>query len=153
MEIPDFRDPAVREKYRHDDFVQEHFDPRTALFPEGHDPAITGKFSSVMTKLIQAWQISGTILIRQVYDGMKIFPYLANDTGRMAVIRDVNTLMSQLDDLAEAFREAHTIIDAYPDSLAAKMLLSELAIGEEEKISHPEETRKELSDWLLKIRW
>lgn len=152
VEVPDFRDPAVREKYRNDDFIQQHLDPRTALFPEGHDPAITEKFSGVMTKLIQAWRTSGTILIRQVYDGMKIYPYLANDAARLAVVRDVNNLIAQLDDLAQAFREARVIIDAYPDSLAAKMLLSELAVGEEEKISHPEEARRELSDWLLSIR-
>lgn len=152
VKVPDFRDPAIREQYRNDDFVQDHFDPATALFPEGHDPAITGKFAGVMTKLIQAWKITGTTLVRQVYDGMKIYPYLANTDSRMAVINDVRELIANLDHFAEAYREARIIIDAYPDSLAAKMLLSELAIGEEAKISDPETTRKELTDWLVTIR-
>jgi len=152
VEVPDFRDPAVREKYRHDDFIQQHIDPKTALFPAGHDTAITGNFAKVMCKLLQAWQNSGTILIRQVFDGMKLYPMMADDASRMAVINDVRTLITKLDELCEAFKEAHVIIDAYPDSLAAKMLRSELAIGEEEKISNPEATKKELTDWLLKVQ-
>lgn len=149
VEVPDFRDPAVREKYRHDDFIQDHFDPATYLFPEGHDKAITGKFSETISHLIQAWQNVGTTVVRRAYDGMKIYPILAENIGRMAVINDVKELINTIDSLAEIYRTAREIIDAYPDSHGARVLRSLLELGEEEKILNPEKTKAELTDWLI----
>lgn len=152
VEVPDFRDPAVREKYRNDDFIQEHFDPETYLFPEGHDKSITGKFSKTMADLSNAWCRNGVTLVRQVYDGMKIYPLLADDAGRFSVICDVQQLIAEIDDLAETYRTAKEIINAYPDSVAAEQLRSMLEIGEEEKILFPDETKQELTDWLKQVR-
>ncbi len=150
--IPDFRNHEIREQYRNDNGRQEHFDPKTALFPAGHDTAITKNFAKTMTGLLQAWKMGGSQLIRQAYDGMKLYPMIANSDGKLAVISDVRELISKLDELANVIRDAHKIIDAYPDSLAAKALLSELAISEEDKILNTEATRKELTDWLLKVQ-
>lgn len=149
VEVPDFRDPAVREKYRNDDFLPPHLDPKTFLFPEGHDKAISGKFSKTISELIQAWRNVGTTVVRRVYDGMKIFPLLASNEGRMDVIRDIKELIVTIDDLAETYRTAREIINAYPDSNAARILLGLLEIGEEEKILNPEQTKKELTEWLI----
>ena len=148
MEVPDFRDPAVREKYRNDDFIQQHFDPQTYLFPEGHNTEISGKFSRTITELFQAWKNVGVNVVRRVFDGMKVYPYLASDSSKMAVIRDIKELINSIDSLAETYRTAKEIIAAYPDSKAAEALCSLLAIGEEEKILNPEQTKKELTDWL-----
>jgi hypothetical protein len=150
MEVPDFRDPAVREKYRNDDFIQQHFDPKTYLFPEGHNTEISGKFSRTITELFQAWKNVGVNVVRRVFDGMKVYPYLASDSSKMAVIRDIKELINSIDSLAETYRTAKEIIAAYPDSKAAEALCGLLAIGEEEKILNPEQTKKELTDWLTK---
>ena len=80
---------------------------------------------------------------------MKIYPILAENIGRMAVINDVKELISTVDSLAETYRTAREIIDAYPDSHGARVLRSLLELGEEEKILDPEKTKAELTDWLI----
>ena len=48
MTIPDFRDQKVRERFRNDDGTMKRpFDP-AGMFPDGHDPAKTGIFNSLM---------------------------------------------------------------------------------------------------------
>ena len=150
MEVPDFRDPAVREKYRNDDFIPEHLDPQTYLFPEGHDTAISGKFSKTVLELSNAWQCVGVTLVRRVYDGMNLYSQMANAESKLTVINDTKRLIEIIDSLAETYRTAREIITAYPDSNAAKVLLGLLENGEEEKILAPEQTKKELADWLVK---
>ena len=152
MEVPDFRDPAVREKYRNDDFVQEHFDPKTYLFPEGHDTAITGKFSYVMGQLLRVWNHVGTATVRRVYDGMKIYPILADAESKMQVITDVKELIGSIEKLAETYRIAREIITAYPDSNGAEILRGVLKVGKEDKVLNYETTKKELTDWLVNNR-
>ncbi|MBO5202290.1 MAG: hypothetical protein J6C30_06115, partial [Lentisphaeria bacterium] len=105
-----------------------------------------------MADLSNAWCRNGVTLVRQVYDGMKIYPLLADDAGRFSVICDVQQLIAEIDDLAETYRTAKEIINAYPDSVAAEQLRSMLEIGEEEKILFPDETKQELTDWLKQVR-
>jgi len=75
-EVPDFRDPAVRDKYRNDNFQQKHLDP-LHVFPEGHDTELTKEYTALMGKLY-SWEKSanelndGIVLIRSVRDGMQL---------------------------------------------------------------------------------
>ena len=148
LEVPDFRDPAVREKYRNDNEQIPHFDPTTYLFPEGHDTAISGKFSETVLKLSHAWRSIGVTVVRRAYDGMSLYSNISDPKSKMTVIEDVKKLISIIDSLAETYRTAREIIAAYPDSKAAEVLLSLLAIGEEEKVLNPEQTKQELTAWL-----
>jgi len=153
--IPDFRDPKVREQFRNDEWKPAHLDPKTALFPAGHDPAVTGNFSGTISKLLPLrWGNTsrGIQLIRAAYDGMKLYPVLANEKDKLAVINEVRKLLGSLDELAGVFRDARKIISAYPDSAGGKVLSDILDNAEEEKILDTEKTKKELTDWLIKVQ-
>lgn len=148
QEIPDFRDPAVRDRYRNDHFKEQHFDPKQ-IFPAGHDPAITGKFSTVMSRFSDFGGIVGTILVRSAFDGMVLYPVLLDDANRFAVIHDVTRLINELPEIAENYREAKKIADAYPGSLAANTIESVFASSYADKVFNTEKTIAELKEWLL----
>lgn len=147
MDIPDFRDRKVREAFRNDHFAQEHFDPE-AIFPAGHDPAITGNFTTVMSLFSSFRGYIGTILVRNVFDGMALYPDLASDQDRFAVIADVRKLIHELPAIAANYREALAIADAYPDSLAAKAIYDHVHSAEMAKVLDTDKTIAELRDWL-----
>jgi len=150
VDIPDFRDRAVREKFRNDRSNDVHPDTDTAAFPAGHDHAITGKFTAIMCKLYP-WIIDengGIGLIRNAFDGMKLFPQLADNNARFSVVEDVRTIIARLPEFAETYREALRIADAYPASAAAKVIQGALDSGEREAILNPDETRARLVKWL-----
>ena len=145
--VPDFRDKAVRDLYRNDTFAQKHFDTN-AIFPADQDKALTGQFNSLMLEFNSFGGHVGTILVNAAYDGMKLFPMLANQQSRLAVICDVQKLLAQLPQLAETYRRAKALADTYPDSPGAKAIRENLEAGMYEKIIHPEETAAELREWL-----
>lgn len=147
MDIPDFRDHAAREAFRADHFAQEHFDPK-AIFPAGHDPAITDQFTTVMSRFSSMGGFIGTILVRNVFDGMALYPDLASDQDRFAVIADVRKLIHELPAIASNYREALAIADAYPDTMAAKAIYDSVHSAEMAKVLDTDKTIAELRDWL-----
>jgi len=150
VEIPDFRDRAVRDKFRNDRSNGNLPDTQNLLFPAGHDHEITQNFTTVMCKLLPfIWgEGSGVGLVRNVFDGIKLFPQLADDNGRFAVIKDVRNLIAQLPELAETYRTALKIAGAYPDSLAARIVHGTLSVGEKDAVLNPEKTLRQLREWL-----
>lgn len=119
MEIPDFRDKAIREKYRNDHFKMScPVDPQH-IFPEGHDPAISSKFTGIMRKLFPA-----VTAIRTAIDGEKIYPFINNEANKLALLKVFPIAVKQLDAVEEVYGDAQAILAHYPDSPAGKALAS-----------------------------
>ncbi|MBO7147894.1 MAG: Gfo/Idh/MocA family oxidoreductase [Lentisphaeria bacterium] len=148
VEVPDFRNKAVRDQYRNDDvYYGNAFDPEN-IFPEGHDPSLTGQFSELMTKLYPKSNGSGLPTYNMAYDGMKIFDNIADAEGKLRIISRVSRLIECLPTLADAIKTARKIADAYPESLPGKMLYDVLDSVDCEKICNVEQTTAELRTWL-----
>ncbi len=148
VDIPDFRKKAERDKYRNDhgSYVED-FDPQH-IFPEDHDPAITGNFTKVMTKLYPLYSGKGLPMLHMAFDGMRVYEDIADNDGKILVIAKVGQLIRELPEIAEACHEAQKIADAYPDSLPGKMLFGVLSTLDLEKIYDVEGTRNMLRHWL-----
>ena len=147
IEVPDFRNKTVRDTFREDHFMQYHLDP-AKLFPENQNCAVTMNFTSCMTKFFDFDSIMGTVLVNSAFDGMKLYHLLSSDTDRLKVISDVRKLLKELPALAENYREARRIADAYPDTLGGRAIRECLDAGWMEKILDVERTSEELISWL-----
>lgn len=143
VEIPDFRDKAVREQYRNDNFAQEHLDP-AKIFPEDQDINETKNFSATIIKLNHA-----TELIIAALDGIKLYPYIKEAQSKMEVQTRVRELISRMDEFTKTLDDAKSLAAKYPDSLAAQALMSYCDSAYPEKLSSPETLKTELKDWLI----
>ncbi|MBQ7404070.1 MAG: Gfo/Idh/MocA family oxidoreductase [Lentisphaeria bacterium] len=127
MEIPDFRDPAVREKYRNDHGAMKRpFDP-AKIFPEGHDTALTSGFNRLIVSLEKT-----SVLLRKALDGAKVYEQISGDKARLQVIQSLHQILEQLPALFEARSAAQNLISLYPDSPAAYALKGMLTLSEPE---------------------
>lgn len=127
MEIPDFRDPAVREKYRHDEFCQKPaFDPQN-IFPAGHDKTVTEQFNRCMLRMEAA-----SIALRKAFDGAKIYDLISDKSARLEVIRSIQKALDLLPDLQEKRAAAQKMLALYPECAAADALRSMMEIAEPE---------------------
>ena len=148
VDVPDFRKKEVRDQYRNDNWsYQEEFDPKQ-IFPEGHDPAVTGKFTTLMTRLYPLYSGKGLPALHMAFDGMRVYDEIADWEGKLLVVAKVGQVVRELPEIAEACREAQKIADAYPDSLPGKMLYGVLSTLDLPKIYDVEGTREELRRWL-----
>ena len=144
--IPDMRDPAVREQYRND-FKKPDTIDCTAVFPEGHDPAITGAFTTVMTKLLPLMPGTGLPLFNNVMDGMKIYDQIKNLDGKLKLRNDANRLVRDLPEIANNCRIAKQIMDTYPDCIAGRTIANVFAVQDMDKIFNFEKTIDEIREW------
>lgn len=143
VEVPDFRDSAVRDKYRNDHLHQTHFDPEN-VFPAGHDKELTKEFGPSMRKLI-----GNVAEVRHAFDGISVYDSLAGPEDKYAVISSVKRLIKKLPEINENYEFVKKLTTLYPDCDAAQAIETYLEIGETEKIFATEETKQELLDWLL----
>lgn len=144
MEIPDFRDKAVREKYRHDSWIQKHIDP-DRIFPDGQDPAITNDFSAAAIALNRA-----ATNVRKALDAIKAFP-AAVPEDKLRIIDLVKSVRDSAPDYAAAYARARKIADAYPASPGGRALRELLVdVGEEERVMRTDSFVAQLNDFLLK---
>ncbi len=117
MEIPDFRDKSVRDKYRNDNFrMTLPFEP-DKIFPDGHDKAETSKFNQLMRDLLK-----NATNLRCAIDGAKLYSSLTNDQDRLEVAKLLNLAISELPETGKYFAEAEKLAGLYPDSPAAYAL-------------------------------
>ncbi|MBQ6599418.1 MAG: hypothetical protein IJH79_17865, partial [Lentisphaeria bacterium] len=145
MEIPDFRDPAVRERYRNDEGAMKRpFDP-AKIFPAGHDPEKTSVFTSLMLQLIRQ-----STLLRAACDGAVIYAQVSDPGKQLQIIQKLNQLQVILPELLAARENARQLIEAYPDSPAAGALKSALTLAEPEILEAglKEKIQKKLSELL-----
>lgn len=151
--IPDFRKPDVRDQFRHDHRVVWPTDVDTQnLFPEGHDTAITGHFSSVMTAFYPCQGMSGLPLVREAFDGIRLYPHLADANGRLQVISAVNKLLRDLPSLQQNVAKAQRIADAYPNTIPGKTIRRLLDHNDAiPRILDADATRATLQNWLASL--
>ena len=144
MEIPDFRDKAVRDKYRKDNWQQKHIDP-AKIFPDTQDLAITTDFSPAIMALNAA-----ATQVRKALDAIKVFP-VALPEDKIRIIDLVKSVRDSIPGYADTYARARKIAAAYPDSqggIALQELLVD--IGEEKRVMKSDSLVAELNDFLLK---
>ena len=149
VDVPDFRDKAVREQYRNDNFSQIPLDP-SKIFPEDQDTDLTGKFSVIVNDLDRAWQVKGVPLLIAVLDGMKLYPYIQDVNSRQTIQLQARKLLRELSGMIDSFRQAKILAEKYPDSPGGKALRSFLDSAYPEKMANPDQLRKEVTDFLLR---
>lgn len=143
MEIPDFRKADVREKYRNDNYCwQQPFDP-DRIFPEGHDTDLTSNFNKIIHNLEKK-----SILLRKAMDGAVLYCDMVSDSDRLEVIKNLNAVLTALDELEDCRNQADKLIEAYPDSPAAKALVSMKSISEPEMNNGAETLKKKINEML-----
>lgn len=143
MEVPDFRDKAVRERYRNDNWAPKHLDVEK-IFPEDQDISVTGKFAVVSKRLSASVKI-----VRSALDGIKVFDVVMPEQ-KILVIDLVKELRDKYDEIAEDYRNARKIAEAYPASPGGVALFEKLEFGDEKKIMDKEALTEELNDFLIR---
>ena len=129
LECPDFRDKKQRDKYRNDDWKQEHLDPRTWAFPASASFDITQHFSRVITDLIRV-----STMYRAYADWTKVTEDIVDKSKLLPVIE---AYVSGYDKLVDTYEKARRMIDAYPKANAARVLREMLEVGQEEIAKSP----------------
>jgi hypothetical protein len=129
FDVPDFRDPAQRDAYRNDHFAQPRFDHRNGLFPGEQDRSLTEQFSLTMRDLIHA------SAAYRAYRDWKLVMTDMEEPARMVDI--IDALLQKLPRLVEVQKLARRMINAYPDSVAARVLGDMLALIDEDRIASP----------------
>ena len=143
MEIPDFRKKEVRDRYRNDNWIAPHIDPKK-IFPEDQDTSITNNFASAAGTLSKY-----ITLVRSALDGIKVYDVVKDD-GKFVIIRMVKELRRDLSLIQEAYKNARVIYEAYPESQGGICIKEKLELGDEAKIMDTAAILKELDDFLLK---
>ena len=151
IEIPDFRDKAVRELYRNDhDSGITKFDT-TDIFPAGHDKELTGNFSRIMTELYPILMDGGLNLVNNVFDGMEIYSQIEGDKGKLLIRNAVNRLIKELPKISENCKMLQKIMDAYPDSIPGRTIAKIIAAQRWDKVINAESTIAELQKWQTEV--
>jgi hypothetical protein len=127
-DVPDFRDPAQRDRHRDDGWAQEPYDV-TAVFPADADYTITGQFSTVMSQLIDH-----ALCYRAYADWATVADNL---TQPESVAEMLEKLIGRLPALLDTYAAARRIIDAYPASDGASVLRQMLELGDEARVTAP----------------
>lgn len=129
LDVPDFRDPKQRDKYRNDHYAQPRYDVLNGLFPKGHDESITSKFAITMRDLI-----TQSVIYRAFRDWRQVAGACKDSA---APVRAADALIANLSALQAVQKEARKIANAYPESDAARVLNQMLAVTDESVSSKP----------------
>ncbi len=131
MEVPDFRKPADRDRYRHDDWRQESYDVKRGVFggfvPDPKEKA--ANFSSTMKDMTLY-----ALDYRAYADWKKVQPALTRPEEFLPVAQ---RLLNNYAKLAEAYKDARAIVKAHPKSDGAQVLSEMLDVGEHKKALAP----------------
>jgi hypothetical protein len=131
MEVPDFRKKADRDRYRNDDWQQERYDTKRGVFG-GAVPKPTEKaanFTGIMKDIVIY-----APMYRAYADWKKVEPSLTRQDEFLPVAQ---RLFDNYERLAVTYRDAREIVNAYPKSDGAQVLLEMLEVGEEKKALAP----------------
>jgi hypothetical protein len=113
-DVPDFRERAQRDAWRNDAYGQERLDTEHGALGAGADPAISGRFTAVMTSLIRcarAW--------RAWHDWRQVAGDMARPRERLA---GAETLLRLYPELRRTYREARTMMAAVGECRGRRVL-------------------------------
>jgi hypothetical protein len=127
IDVPDFRDKKQRRKYRNDHFACPRIDPEHGAFPKRSDTKVTGKFSTVISRLIRH-----STAYRAYRDWMSVLGEM-KDPGEIIAV--VDRVIEGYPEAVKTIRAARRIIQAYPRSEGAKVLKEMLTLYEDEDIT------------------
>ncbi len=129
MEVPDFRKKADRDRYRSDDWQQERYDTKRGVFGGSPLTPQADRFSTVMKDMTIYAPI-----YRAYADWKKVQGSLSNPADFKPVAAN---LLSSYDKLAAVYREARSIVKAFPNSDGAQVLSEMLEVGGEKQALAP----------------
>ncbi|NLC55986.1 MAG: Gfo/Idh/MocA family oxidoreductase [Armatimonadetes bacterium] len=129
FDVPDFRDPAQRDRFRDDHFAQPRYDTRRGLFSADADETITREFALTMRDLI-----SGAMAYEAYRQWTLVQDDLAEPARKVGVIDALIAALPRLNEVQEA---AHKIIAHAPESDGARVLGEMLALSGEEVTRQP----------------
>lgn len=117
MEIPDFRDPAIRERYREDHWSMEKPFDIHQVFPEEQDPKLTGQFSRLIMELEKK-----AVLLRTVLAGRKIYKQIKNADAKLVILQKLSAVRQALPQLEQECALAAELIQRYDPCPATEAL-------------------------------
>jgi len=124
MEIPDFRDPGMRKKYRNDNWSQEPYFAQHTVFPVDSDIDITKHFCSTMSELVKY-----STIYRAYVDWASV---QADLVDKSSLIKLLNDLIEAFPLLKETYAMARKLLDTYPSSDGARVIREMLVdVGDE----------------------
>ena len=148
IEIPDFRDSAVRNHYRNDNFQAKFLNPQQ-IFPPELQNKDTDQFTAIMAPFLHREGILATV--RGARDGMVIYNQIADDSGKLAVVKNVTKLLLDLPDYAQKCKKAIAFAQQFHDTIPGQALSSVLHAAEAEKLTEETTLRQELTSWLERL--
>ena len=106
-----------------------------------------------MTALFPMEQQSGGIhLYNMVMQGIRLYPQIADEAGRLRVIRAAHRLLAALPALAENCRMARKIAAAYPECSAGRMLARVIREEDFAGMEDPAGTAAKIRQWLESVK-
>jgi hypothetical protein len=151
IEIPDFRDKAVRELYRNDNESGISEFDTSDIFPAGHDKKLTGNYTRIMTELYPICMDGGLNLVNNVFDGIEIYSQIEGDKGKLLIRNAVNRLIKELPKISENCKMLQKIMEAYPDSIPGRSIAKIIAAQRWDKLINAEATIAELQKWQTEV--
>ena len=148
IEIPDFRDSAVRNHYRNDNFQEKFLNPQQ-IFPPELQNKDTDQFTAIMAPFLHSEGILATV--RGARDGMVIYNQIADDSGKLVVVKNVTKLLRNLPDYAQKCKKAIAFAQQFHDTIPGQALSSVLHAAEAEKLAEETTLRQELTSWLERL--
>ena len=82
-------------------------------------------------------------------DGIKFYPYIEDASSRLTVQTEVRRLIQKLPEYTQIFADAHALAEKYPESMAAKALVSFCDSCYPEKLANTDALLEELKNWLI----
>ena len=125
MEIPDFRKKADRDRYRSDDWQMERYDVKRGVFGGAKLNDKATNFSTTMNDLI-----SSSLTYRAYADWKKVQSAMTHPEEFQTIAKK---LLDSYDRLLAVYKDARSIVNAYPKSDGARVLSQMLELGEEKK--------------------
>ena len=105
-----------------------------------------------MTAFYPCQGMSGLPLVREAFDGIRLYPHLADANGRLQVISAVNKLLRDLPSLQQNVAKAQRIADAYPNTIPGKTIRRLLDHNDAiPRILDADATRATLQNWLASL--
>ena len=125
MEVPDFRKKADRDRYRSDDWQMERYDVKRGVFGGAKLNEKGTNFTTTMNDLI-----SSSLTYRAYADWKKVQSAMTHPEEFQTIAKK---LLDSYDKLLATYKDARSIVNAYPESDGARVLSQMLELGEEKK--------------------
>ena len=130
MEVPDFRKKADRDRYRSDDWQMARYDVKRGVFAGAKLNKKATHFTTTMTDLI-----SSSLTYRAYADWKKVQSAMTHPEEFQTIAKKLH---DSYDKLLAAYKDARSIVNAYPKSDGAGVLSQMLVLGEERKALSPD---------------